>query len=276
MIQPLHVGNALRLFIQPPVDAVRWKVLKKGSSTFSGHDDPSAFLAYEGDEHVIVDIASLQNDTMAFYQPFYTSDGVEWTAGPVNSGTPRAIYEETTTDVLSFLRDRLEAGLKVEVDRGNLFNDLGYIQVFNASPSLERDLRLPLVTVHLESEDVADRGIGEVIGVDDYDFIGGGVDESEGWLSNVSVAVIGWSTNGDERLELRKAIRRIIVGNLPVFESLGWVTPSLSQSDIDAVNGEYPAPMYQVMNTFTCVAPVRVTGKVEATVSEIFSRNLNV
>ena len=270
MIQPLHIGNALRLFIQPPVSAVRWKVLKKGSSTFSGHDDPSASVAYEGDEHVIVDIASLQNDTMAFYQPFYTVDGATWTPGPVNSGTPRAVYAETTTDVLSHLRDRLEAGLKVEVERGNLFNDLGYIQVFNASPSLERDLRLPLVTVHLESEDVADRGIGEIVGIDEYD------EDAEGWLANVSVAIIGWSTNGDERLELRKAIRRLIVGNLPVFESLGWVTPHLSQSDIDAVNGEYPAPMYQVMNTFTCVAPVRVSGKVDASVSEIFARNENV
>lgn len=276
MIQPLHVGNALRLFLQPPADAVRWKVLKKGADTISGHDDATAAVAYEGDENVIVDITGLMNDTMVFYRPFYTVDGVTWTPGTGASGTPKAIYEETTTDVLSHLRDRLEAGLKVECQRGNLVNELGYIQVFNASPSLERDLRLPLVTVHLESEEAGDRGIGEEVMLDMTDPLDGSTDESEGWLANVNVTIIGWSGNGDERLELRKAIRRIIIGNLPVFESLGWVMPTLSQSDVDAVNGEYPTPMYQVMSNFTCIAPVRVSGRVAESVTEITARSIDV
>lgn len=275
MIQPLPVGNALRLFIQPPAGAVRWKVLRKGIGSFSGHDDPSAIVAYEGESHVTLDTAYLQNEVMAFYQPFYTSDGVIWTPGPVAHGTPVSSYEEFTTDVMSLLRERLEAGLKVEVERGNLQNELGYIQVYTAAPSLEQDLRMPLVTLHLENEEPGERGIGEDVGGDEYDAIGEDWIETEGWLANVRVVMIGWSLNADERIELRKAIRRLVVANLPVFEEAGFTLPTLSQQDIDAVNGEYPAPIYQVMNTFTCLAPVRVGARTPVGVKEVISARSN-
>ena len=75
MIQPLYVGNALRLFLEPPAGATEWKVLRKGSGTFSGHDDPAAMLAYHGDSKVIDDISGLQNEVLQFYRPFYTTDG---------------------------------------------------------------------------------------------------------------------------------------------------------------------------------------------------------
>lgn len=273
-VQPLHVGNALRLFIDPPAGAVRWKVLRKGSNSFSGHDDATAVVAHDGDERVIVDSAFLQNGVMAFYRPFYTADGVVWTAGPTASGTPAATYEDHTTDVFSVLQQRLEAGLLVECQRGNFATDLGYIQVYTASPSLERDLALPLVTVHLENEEPGVRAIGEDLGGDQFDAIGFDWSDDDGWLANVSITMIGWSLNSDERTELRKAIRRIVVANLPVFEAAGFVTVSLSQQDIDAVGGEYPAPIYQVMNTFTCQAPVRVGGRAPA-VREIISQRSN-
>ena len=274
MIQPLHVGNALRLFIQPPAGAVRWKVLRNGNGNFSGHDDPSAIVAYEGDDHVTLDTAFLQNEVMAFYRPFYTVDGVTWTAGQVASGTPAATYEEYSTDVMSLLRERLEAGLLVEVQRGNLINELGYVQVYTAAPSLERDLRMPLVTLHLESEEPGERAIGEYIGGDQFDPIGQEWEEGEGWLANVRIAMIGWSLNADERIELRKALRRIVISNLPVFDAAGFLTVNLSQQDMDAVSGEYPAPMYQVMNTFTCLAPVRVGSRATG-VQEVISARSN-
>lgn len=275
MIQPLPVGNALRLFIQPPAGAVRWKVLRNGNGVFSGHDDASAAVAYEGDDHVTLDTAFLQNEVMAFYAPFYTADGVTWTAGPVANGTPSASYEEFTTDVMSVLRDRMESGLLVEVQRGSLINELGYVQVYTAAPSLERDLRMPLVTLHLESEEPAERGIGDQLAGGQFDAISASWEESEGWLSSVRIAMIGWSLNADERIELRKAIRRIVLANLPVFEAAGFVTVSLSQQDVDAVSGEYPAPLYQVMNTFTCLAPVRVGSRAPVGVQEVISARSN-
>lgn len=275
MIQPLHVGNALRLFIQPPDGAVRWKLMRNGSGAFVGHDDASSIVAYEGDSRVVVDTAFLQNEVMAFYKPFYTSDGVTWTPGSVASGTPSAIYEEFSTDVMSVLRERLEAGLLIEVQRGNLNNELGYVQVYTAAPSLDRDLRMPLVTLHLENEEPGDRGIGEYIGGDGFEGIGQEWEESEGWLANVRIAIIGWSLNADERIELRKALRRVVVANLPVFDAAGFLTVNLSQQDMDAVSGEYPAPIYQVMNTFTCLAPVRVGGRAPIGVQEVISARSN-
>lgn len=265
MVQPLHIGNALRLFIEPPADAVRWRVLRKGSDTFSGDpDDPSALVAYEGDERVVVDAAHLQNEVMAFYRPFYLSFAGNWTQGPTSYGTPASIYEERTTDVMSLVRERLEAGLKVEVERGSLVHELGYVQVYTAPPSQEQNLLFPLVTITLSSESSDVRGIGENISGDEFDAIGFDWFESEGWLASVQLEIIGWSLNSDERIELRRAIRRVVLANLPVFAAHGIDQVNLSMSDNDAVNGEYGAPVYQVMANFSCVAPVRVGGRVDA------------
>lgn len=273
MVQPLYVGNALRLFFEPPAGSVRWKVLRKGSDSFSGHDDPSAAVIYQGDERVIVDTQFLQNQVMAFYRPFYTSDGVTWTPGPTASGTPNAVYVETATDVVSVLRDRLEAGLKVEVERGNLQSELGYVQVYISTPSLEQDLRFPLVTIHLDDEAAAVWGVGDDITGDVFDPVEEEFEESEGWLSQVQCSVIGWSLNGDERDELRKAIRRIVMGNMQVFASHGWEQIELSQQHIDAVGGEYPAPIFQSVGSFRCLAPARVGGPV-GTVKHVISRSI--
>lgn len=273
-VQALHVGNALRLFIEPPVGAVEWKVLRKGSGVFSGHDDPNALLVYQGDDHVIVDAQSLQNGVMQFYCPFYTSDRVNWTAGAVASGTAVADYAEYTTDVLSHLRARLEVGLQVECERGNFLTELGSIQVYTAPPTMEQGLRFPLVTLHLESEDPSERAIGETISGDVFDSIGFDWNESDGWLASVRVTIIGWSLNGDERIELRKAIRRLVIANFQVFESFGWSQINLAQQDVDAVNGEYPSPLYQAVCNFSCIAPVRVGGDVPA-ISQVISRSIN-
>lgn len=268
MVQPLPVGNALRLFLEPPPAFDRWKVLRKGSDTIAAHNDAEAIVVHDGDARVFIDSASLRNDERVYYRPFYTQDdGASWVPGPSNFGTPAATYAEATTDVLSFLRERLEAGLAEEVRRGNLVNDLGYVQVFVATPSLEQDLVFPLVTLHLEKEDPAERAVGEEIGGYGFDAIG---DDTEGWLADTSVAIIGWDKNGDGRIELRKALRRLVLANMPLFADRGWTDINFSMEDVDAVNGEYPAPLYQAVGNFTCVAPTRVTGDPDiATINSI-------
>jgi hypothetical protein len=261
IVQPLPVGNALRLFLSPPAGAVAWKILRKGSDTFSGHDDASALQVYAGDELVVVDTVALQNDVMAFYRPFYTSDGATWTPGPTAFGTPSATYAEQTVDVLSTIRRRIEAGLKVECDRGNFMMENGYIQVTNAAPAMTPDLLFPLVTIHLESEDPGERAIGEMVGIDTLDYADGDWQEAEGWLAAVRLTAIGWCLNADERLELRKAIRRVLIANLPVFESHGWTGFSVGFQDVDSLSGEYSANVYQVLCSISCTAPVVVTSK---------------
>lgn len=255
IIRPIAVGNALRLFIEPPAGATKWRVLRKGSNTITGPDDPSALNVYEGDLKNFVDAASLQNEVMAFYTPFYWINGA-WVAGQGNSATPAAIYEDQSTDVVAFLRERLEAGLLVEVERGNFQTELGYIQVYTAPPSLEQNLKFPCVTVELDSEQRGKSGIGEDIGSDEDD------EESEGWLEDVSVSMVAWSLNPLERIELRKALRRLLLANLPVLDDHGIQQVSFRLSDMNQVDGQFGAPVYQVLCNFTCVAPARVSARV--------------
>ena len=257
MIQPLPVGNALRVFIEPVTGARYWRVLRKGSDSFAGPDDASALIAYEGDEKIFVDSEALMNEVMAFYKPYYmTSSG--WVEAATANSTPTATYTDYSTDVMAILRRRIEDGMLVECQRGNFITDLGYIQVYTAPPSLEQNLLFPLVTIHLDSESPELRGVGEDISGDEFDEPGFAWIESEGWLAQVQISVVGWSLNSDERIELRKAMRRIIVANLAVFADFGINDVSIQFQDVDAVNDEYNVPMYQVIGSFSCMAPVRV------------------
>jgi hypothetical protein len=267
MIAPLYIGNALRLWIEPPATAVRWRILRKTSNSFSGPDDTSALIAYEGSDRSFVDSTALTNSVEVWYAPFWTSDGTTWHAEAQAYATPSATYEETTTDAQALVRERIEAGLLVEVQRGNFLHDLGHIQVLQAAPSMEGDLRFPLVTVHLDYEEPADRFLGEgIIGGLDTETM---LDDSDGWLSNVGLTLVGWTLNADERAELRRALRRIILGNLQVFSDKGLEQVSVKFQDVDAISGEYGAPVYQVMANFTCLAPVRVGAPVDAFTGDI-------
>lgn len=260
MAHPLPAGNAVRLFITPIAGAKYWRVLKKGSDDFTGETDSNALVAYEGDDRAFVDadVASLPNDQVIFYKSYYRMEDNTWLATASVSATPSATYEDASVDFMSFVRERLEAGMKVEVERGNFQADLGYIQVYTAPPSLEQGLRFPLLTISVESESPAERGIGEDIFGDEFDPIEDEFFDSEGWLANARLSITGWSLNSDERVELRKALRRVVIANLPVLSDKGFDQIDLSMSDVDAVSGEFEAPIYQVNATLSCVAPVRV------------------
>lgn len=258
-IEPLAVGNALRVFFEPPSGAVQVRLLRKASDTFSGHDDAQARLVFAGDPvNAAVDSSNLQNGTTYFYRAYYLI-GSTWYASTSVSGVPNATYSDASTDVLDVVRDRLQKGMRVEVDRGNFASDADdkYIKVLNAPP-LEEATRWPVITVHLTNESPAYRAVGEMVEADDFLELDGTWGSGEGWLAKVQLSIVGWCLNPDERLDLRKALRRLIVANLPVFDEHGMVEIEFSQQDIDAVSGEFAAPVYQVMNTLTCVAPVRV------------------
>lgn len=259
-VQPLSIGNALRLFLEPPAASLEWRILRRGADAFTDENDPGAVAVYQGTERVVLDSQSLQNGVPAFYRAFYWN-GSAWVASATASGTANATYEDRSTDALSVVRDRLDAGLQVEVARGTLTPTSGSISVLSAPPVFE-DTRWPVVTVHLITESPAERSIGEVYIGDEFDPISGMWTEGEGWLARVQLSVVAWSQNPDERIALRQALRRLIVMNLPVFDDSGMVQIEFSQQDIDAVSGEYPAPVYQTIGTFTCMAPVFVGDQV--------------
>lgn len=258
ILKPLLSGNSIRVFLAPPLGAKYWRVLRKAEPGITGPDDEYALTVYEGDEKMFVDVQSLQNEVMQFYRPFYRMPDDSWQAGPETSGTAEATYQDDSTDVLSMVRQRLEVGLQVEVLREVIASEIGHIQVFTAPPSMDNGIRFPLVTVHLDGDSSSQRAIGEDLFGDQFDAIGGEEVEESGWLAQVQLSIIGWSLNSDQRIDLRKAIRRIIVANLEVFDAAGMIQIDFNQQDVDAVSGEYGPPMYQVMGSFSCLAPVRV------------------
>lgn len=262
-VRPLYAGNALQVSLKPPTGALKWRLLRKAVNTFTGEDDAQAYIAFEGDDQVITDAApGLTNEVPAYYKPYYF-DGNAWTTAASVAGTPLATYQDASTDALEMVRDRLMAGLAVEIERETfkLEGAQTVIQVLTAPPAAAA-VDLPVVTVHLTREDPGDRGVGEMITGDIVDPADDQWVEHEGWNADVELEIVGWSLNPDERIEMRKALRRILIANLGIFASAGMNEVAFSASDIDAISGEYVVPVYQVMVRFTCKAPVIVTNKV--------------
>lgn len=273
MILPLPVGNALRVFLEPPSGASKWRVLRKAADNFVDENDPDAFLAYEGDHKSFVDFEHLQNGTVYCYRAFYWN-GAAWSthASAAVTGTPNATYEDRSTDALVVVRDRINAGLQVEVSRGVVKPKTGFVQVLTAPPVFE-DARWPLVTVQLLNEGPGEDGLGyflnsDGLSADDFDPFDG-----DGWMARVQLAITAWSLNPDERIALRQSLRRLVAANIHVFDNAGIQQVNFSQQDTDAVSGEYPAPVYQSIGTFTCLAPVSVGGNVPA-IREVIYRSI--
>lgn len=255
-IRALPVGNALQVILQPPAGAEFWRVLRKTSDTFTGQDDAGAILVHDGDDAAVLDDRMVVNGVAYFYRAYYWNGSV-WSASASVTATAQATYSDESVDALTLVRDRLESALKIRVQRGDLEHVAGGIPVLLAPPAFE-DTRWPVVTVHLQNEAPGTRAVGELmfsdIQQDDGDYTDG-----EGYLADVQLAVIGWSLNADERSVLRKAIRTAVVANFPVFAGRGLVTPSFSQQDVEDFQS-YAAPVYQTMGTFSCQAPIWVTG----------------
>lgn len=251
MLQPLPVGNAVRVFLVPPAGAKAVRVLRRAADTFTGADDAGAFMVAETLDHVVVDTVGIVNGVAYWYKAYALVGGV-WVAGESRSATPNAIYQDESTDVVSILRERLSAGLLVELQRGTLTHELGKIPVLIASPTFE-GTKWPVVTIHVGNDGDEMRWIGET---DIPDWFDADADEwvgNEGWLGRVQLNVTGWSINSDERKTLRQAIKRIVIGNLPVFDAQGLSEVSIKQQDVDDFQS-YSAPVYLSSSQFSCLA----------------------
>lgn len=271
LIQSVPVGNALRLFLSPPAAAKSWRVLRRPSDAFSGHDDPGAYVAYEGKEKAVTDAFGLYNGVEFFYRVYYWT-GAEWLASSTAKAVPRPHYSDQSIDVLSIVRDRLDLGLQTYVDAGQLQHPRGHIPVMTAAPSVE-EANWPIVTIHLSSDSSSNRAIGEMLQDDMFSANEYEWHSYEGVLSQWQLSIIAWCLNSDERILLRKALKTLLIANFSIFDSFGIVLPALQFSDQeDFVN--YGAPVYQAICTFSCVAPSQVDGT-DSAIREV-SVNLNV
>jgi len=267
MLEPLSVGNAIRVILGPPCGSVYWTILRNTTGEFPGVTDPASQVVYTGKNVSALDFSGLTNGTTYYYCPFYW-DGTTWTSDAPISAVPEVTYQDSSTDAMSVVLERLTVGIANELSAKSLVANSGVIQVLSAPPVFQ-DTRFPVVTVHLLSEAPSERAIGELLIGDHQDLENPSLwDTSNGWLARVQLAVIGWTQNPDERIAIRKVLRRLMVANLPVFDASGMVEIEFSQQDVDAISGEYPANVYQSLGTFTCMAPV-IVGDQQATFTDI-------
>lgn len=248
--------------VTPPQPYPLWRILRKASATFTDQNDVGAVLLSDSNDTFVVDAgADLANGTTYYYTVFYfDSANDDWIQDSVVPGVPASTLKDISVDALSILRDRLAVGLANEVAVGNLIAESGVIKVLTAPPIYE-DTKWPVVSVHLQTEASGERALGEVLFPGQQPDESGNYPDGEGWLADTSILVVGWTLNPDVRIALRKALRRIVVGNLPVFDRLGLVEIDFSQTDMDELE-RYDAPVYQTVGTFTCQAPIAVTAEV--------------
>jgi len=252
MVEALPVGYALRLFLAPPSSAKWWRILRRTVDAFTGPDDTGATLVVdEATENVIVD-TGIQNATLYFYRAYYW-DGAAWTASATNYGTAASTYVSLDIDPLTIVRDRLKVGLSDMVARGMLKPHSGVIPVMTAPFASAKEASFPCVSVHLDSDGQSDSYVATDLQADMPDGIGGTI-EGEGWHNAVTLNVVGVSLNPDERIALRKAIKAIIIANIPVFSAKVLNNVQFSQRDNEDFTASNAA-LYITSGSFTCTYP---------------------
>jgi hypothetical protein len=243
-IAPLPIGNAVHLFVRAPAGAVRWATLRATSpDDLTGYGAPGVTIVDEGRFTASVDLDVFNGTT--YYYAFAWNDGTTWYIDPPASVIPACITQETVPDPLLHIRDRIEMGLESLIARGLVNVPPGTsIRVMTAPPQYG-ETAWPVVTVHCREDASADRAIGEAIVSQDDDS-----PDSEGWLASYRAEIIAWSLNPDERISLRQALKHVVIGNLPVFDALGFLRVDLQMSDTEDFD-RYSAPVYQAVATLS-------------------------
>lgn len=276
LLRTVPIGGAVEISVNAD-EAVTWlRVLRKTGSgqTFGGPADSAtraidSALRSSAQTQLLpslLDCAGIDNGETYTYIA-YGYRAPDWLASEPRSIAVTPTADQAGADPLDFIVRRIEAGLKTEVAAGRLKPREGRVPVYTAPPQAEHTL-MPVVTVHLDIDQSADRALGEHIAPDLYtdpaapdatspdDYW----EEGEGWLSRWTCSVVGWSLNPDERNALRKAIKRIVMGNLPIFEAEGMLQIDLSMRDSEDFQ-TYSAPMYLTTGTLNCLAPALLTGR---------------
>jgi hypothetical protein len=258
--EPLSAGNAVRLHLQPPRGALEWRVLRRPTDDFTGHADAGAVRVgpdYGPRPGSMLDTYKLLNGFEVVYR-FYWRDEQGWHAGASRRVTPAATYQGEGPDAQALVRERIALGLAEEIKRGALKPHDGKIHVVTAIFGAPDEKKLPAVSVHLDTDMPAHRFLGEQMETEVLAGLGSETGHaSEGQFSRVALNVVGISLNGDERTALRKALKRIVIANMAVFDEAGLYQCEFAQRD-DEEPGANGAVLYRANGSFACTAPAVV------------------
>jgi hypothetical protein len=264
----------VRLFVSPPPGAATWTVLRRASDTITGPNDAGAIVAAPwGRFEAVIDTDGLVNGTPAYYAVFYRDAAGAPLADPrarTRSVTPAATARDTSTDYMPLIRGRMQIALDNAVADGRLSHHRGRIPIVTA-PSLKRDeMPLPIVSVHLDSDRPAERAVGDHLL--DLELAEAGWDESEGWLSEVSLNVVGVCLNPDQRNALGRVLKHAILANRDIWHAHGIMRPAVNLTHTEMQPEASNAPLYIVAATFTFIVTSATTaarGEVEDAIATV-------
>lgn len=256
MVHAPSVGNALRVVLMPPQGVARIVLLRKDADTFAGHDDPDALVIHDGPVvRAVLDTTGLYNGVPVFYRAYYLIGGA-WLPTASVRGVPAASFADVSIDPLTIVRNRLDLGLRVYLERGLFSHPMGHIPVMTASPLME-EIPLPVVTIHVASDSSDQRFIGDIVSREVFNpdaFEWSGFD---GWYSRVTLTLVAYCLNADERIALRNAMKTVLMSNMAVFDAEGLMQVDMQFSDQEDFVS-YAAPIYMAVCNFSCYAPSAV------------------
>ena len=240
-------------------DGRAWRLLRHASFEAADADDEHAVLVDDGngDEGYVAALdLNVTNGTQYVYAVWVLEDDAWVLSGAIRSITPAYLAEPlyAAPDLADFLRERLGPALEAETAAGRLRHESGTVPVLSAYPQLDQ-VRLPVVTVILQSRQPEIRGVGEIVVSDAFsDNLWSAY---EGWLDRSIVQIGVVALNHEDRRRLRDAVQRVLMLNLPILDARGFTLPEWSLSDT-ADFESHNVPLYQSVFTLSCVHPALV------------------
>jgi hypothetical protein len=250
-------------------------VLRRSDATFTIPDDPNAAVVVDAyGENTFLDI-NVQNGTPYFYALF-SWDGAIWTRSAAVSATPAFSYAHNDADPQCLVRDRVALGLAAELAAGNLEAPSGNIQVLTAPYALFEGVTMPVVSVHLQSQSAGDHALGDLVASDgDLSCYGLSLGEDVGVFQRTTLQIVGIALNSDQRLALRRALERVILGNLSVFYANNLTQVEWSFSDDEDFAGEN-VNLFRTVCAFSCVSQTALRNTAIAPPASGITVNLGV
>lgn len=242
--RPFQFGGAVRLLWVSPSDATfdHVLILRKATASFTGPTDPGATIVHRGVGKQAMEFRSVflpddiaasnlyrtvlddGNDSWnaASYYAIYAMNASESdvSAAAIVSATmpPVSVVEEL--DLIGILMPFLSSYLKEQIRVGILPVQQGItdVTVFDGPPLLDA-VKFPIVSLHLDDDHPIAFAIGDDIGY--MDEAGDTVRPRRGFMSSVTIAIVGVTDNPEVRRYLYRSLKAALIAARQLLEQKG-------------------------------------------------------
>ena len=264
--RPFTYGGSVRLLWVNPTDVTydHVVILRKSANTFTGIADPAATVVYRGTGKQAEEYRSvfLPGDvaTSDLYRTILDSENIGWnvtlyyaiyatnfvesdvaTAQIIAAELPQvSTFEEL--DVIGTLLTFINSYLNQQIATGAFLLPAGVtnIEIFDGPPLLDT-AKFPVVSLHLDDDHPVGFAVGDNIG--HMDDSGDNVIARRGFMSMVTIAVVGVTDNPEVRRHLFRYLKASLIAARQLLEQQGLLNMEVSgRYAEDFVN--YDMPLY--------------------------------